>query len=160
MKKFSSVFSLLFLFTLLTQITSCVKDPCGNVVCSNGGHCHDGTCTCPLFYEGTNCTIEWRTKWLGNYSGTLTGGGSSSTESLTIINGSSVDKLSFLGLIGDLTVDVATSGSIGIPSQTIYDSGIAYVFVGSGAISGNHITLTILVTASGSTITFTYDGYK
>lgn len=160
MKNFSAVFSLLFLFTLSTQITSCVKDPCSNVTCSNGGNCHDGKCTCPLFYEGTNCTVEWRTKWLGDYNGTLTGGGQSDPATLTIANGSSVEKLNFLGLIGDLRAEVSTSGSIGIPTQTVYDSGIAYTFVGSGAISGNHITLTILLTAGGSTTSFTYDGYK
>ncbi len=48
-----------FLFSLFLFLISCSKsDPCEGVVCKNGGNCSDGTCVCPLGFEGTLCETE------------------------------------------------------------------------------------------------------
>lgn len=57
---------------LLAQLgTQCrvEEDPCENVDCSNHGNCSDGNCLCDSGYEGSNCGIETRAKFLGTYLG-------------------------------------------------------------------------------------------
>src|SRR5688572_25142988 len=40
---------------LSVMYTSCSKDACESVTCSNGGTCVDGKCICPTGYTGTYC---------------------------------------------------------------------------------------------------------
>lgn len=49
--------------------TSCTHDSCKNLICRNGGTCADEACRCPDGYEGTQCEILSRTKFLGTYDG-------------------------------------------------------------------------------------------
>jgi hypothetical protein len=42
--------------------------PCEDVICLNGGTCHDGDCNCPVGFEGTKCGIRSIDKFIGNYS--------------------------------------------------------------------------------------------
>lgn len=37
------------------SFTSCKKDPCEDVNCSNGGTCNEGTCACPEGFSGPEC---------------------------------------------------------------------------------------------------------
>lgn len=49
--------------------TSCVHDSCKAIICRNGGVCNDEACMCPDGYEGTQCEIKSRDKFIGNYFG-------------------------------------------------------------------------------------------
>lgn len=49
--------------------TSCVHDSCKALMCRNGGTCADEFCRCPTGYEGTQCEIISRNKFLGTYKG-------------------------------------------------------------------------------------------
>lgn len=49
--------------------TSCVHDSCKALMCRNGGTCADEFCRCPVGYEGTQCEIISRAKFLGTYEG-------------------------------------------------------------------------------------------
>jgi EGF-like domain len=50
----------LILSSIILILSSCKKketpDLCVDVNCSNGGTCVNGTCECPEYYTGTNCT--------------------------------------------------------------------------------------------------------
>ena len=57
--------------TLATAVTytSCNHDSCKALMCRNGGTCADEFCRCPHGYEGTQCEIISRNKFLGSYEG-------------------------------------------------------------------------------------------
>ena len=60
---------LLLLFSLVTLfIPSCKTDLCEEVSCINGGSCEEGNCLCESGYEGDECGIEIRAKYVGEYS--------------------------------------------------------------------------------------------
>jgi hypothetical protein len=59
-------------------LTGCNDDPCKIISCANSGTCVDGTCKCPLGYEGIHCETIMRDKfikdggiWNVNEDGTL-----------------------------------------------------------------------------------------
>lgn len=51
-------------------------DKCAAISCAYGGHCDNGKCICPTGYDGTNCEIITREKFLGSWNvkekGTIT----------------------------------------------------------------------------------------
>lgn len=49
--------------------TSCEKDRCLDVKCTNGGACTDGFCTCPTGFEGVLCEEYTAGKFLGSFYG-------------------------------------------------------------------------------------------
>jgi len=57
--------------SLSMVFTSCNTDECKDVVCQNGGLCQDsdGSCECPVGFEGTNCETYSKVKFLGDYKG-------------------------------------------------------------------------------------------
>ncbi len=55
-KNFLLLAILLFGLGMLT--TSCLKDPCADITCKNGGECIDGECDCPPEYTGEFCGEE------------------------------------------------------------------------------------------------------
>lgn len=58
-------------FTVASAVTytSCSHDSCKALMCRNGGTCADEFCRCPHGYEGTQCEIISRNKFLGTYEG-------------------------------------------------------------------------------------------
>lgn len=48
--------------------TSCKKDACKDIICSNGGTCVDGACKCPAGYEGPSCDVKSNAKFIGIFS--------------------------------------------------------------------------------------------
>lgn len=46
--------------------SSCSKDECKDVTCNNGGTCAEGTCSCPVEWQGSKCSDL-------NISGVLSG---------------------------------------------------------------------------------------
>lgn len=81
MKKISTILSTITLVVslfVLVLVSACNKGdikyndttlvrPCDNVICLNGGNCVDGTCYCPVGYEGVKCETRWNQKFVGNY---------------------------------------------------------------------------------------------
>lgn len=60
--------SLLILILLGFIFQSCDRKSCENVVCSGFNQtCVDGNCVCMSGYEGSNCDVETRLKYLGQY---------------------------------------------------------------------------------------------
>lgn len=138
----------------LTVVTlaliSCKKDPCADVSCLNGGTCNDGTCTCAAGYEGTDCSTEQRTKFLGtytvneacasgNYNYTFTSTSSSAGVTRILLN-------NFAAVDGS-TVSATVSGtSLNIAQQNFTVSGQNWGIVGSGQLNGNLLTITYTLT--------------
>ena len=58
----------LLIFLICSVFLQNCKDPCKDVTCVNG-NCLDGTCLCSEGYEGTNCDVETRAKYYGEWSG-------------------------------------------------------------------------------------------
>ncbi len=65
---FISAFLTLAIFTAIAY-TSCKKDKCENVICLNLGACDEGSCVCPIGYEGDRCEILSRDKFIFTYNG-------------------------------------------------------------------------------------------
>jgi hypothetical protein len=62
----SFALSLLLLALSLTY-ASCIQDECKDIVCSNGGVCVLGNCSCLNGYEGPNCTEVWNARFVGQW---------------------------------------------------------------------------------------------
>lgn len=56
---------------LLSLLFAC-GNPCDDLDCGLNGTCNEDTesCICDDFYEGTNCELEVRAKFLGSWTGT------------------------------------------------------------------------------------------
>lgn len=65
--------ALYLLVVILTGILySCKKldsDSCENKICDNGSYCNQGNCVCPLGYEGSDCSVLSKTKFIDEWAG-------------------------------------------------------------------------------------------
>ncbi len=113
MKYFVPLFSLCLTLLLFT---SCETDPCDSLDCGTNGACVEGVCACDTFYEGENCELERREKYIGTWTGDFVcGNGPSAT-----------------GIIFEITPGVEVS-TIRIQSSQIYSN---VQFLGTLLISG------------------------
>ncbi len=72
MKNWKSLLVTVFSFFAITGMVlfnSCVKDPCSELSCRNGGSCSDGYCQCPTGYEGSECEITSASRFVGKWAG-------------------------------------------------------------------------------------------
>ncbi|MCB0761988.1 MAG: hypothetical protein KDC12_10740 [Flavobacteriales bacterium] len=153
------IFSMLFMAAMLAvSFTACKKDPCADVTCDHGT-CNDGTCDCETGYEGDECSTQMRSKFLGTFTGTESCSVSGNFPITWNINtsGTAVNKVIINNLYADGTaVSGTVSGtSITIPVQTATAQGFSFTVDGSGQISGNILTVTYTVSASGASETCT-----
>ena len=138
-------------------IVSCNDDPCKDVKCGDNGTCFDGACECNQGYEGTNCDVEWKTKYLGNYNTAETCVGSTAIGNFsnTITQGADAFTLS-ISNFGDSgafgTATISTAGTVTIASQTITISGNAITVTGDGTYADGK--LTIHYTGTGGGVSF------
>jgi hypothetical protein len=65
---FITILSTLAVFSAVTY-TACKKDKCSNVICFNLGACDNGTCLCPVGYEGDRCQTKSRDKFIKTFNG-------------------------------------------------------------------------------------------
>jgi len=117
-----------------------VEDKCKGVNCFNDGICDNGDCICTNGYEGVDCSVESRTKFLGNW--TLFDGCYSVTSSTTIsLNSQSVQRVNISNLFGPTlggNVYALVDGTtITIPSQTVYDND-GDLWIVEGLTTGNY----------------------
>lgn len=59
-------FALAAATTAALAFTACTSDPCKDIECKNSGTCLDGTCSCPVGYEGKLCDTLSTAKFVGN----------------------------------------------------------------------------------------------
>lgn len=67
MKKIHFLLVTIIAVIAITIFSCKKKDPCEGVVCDAGKVCNNGSCTCPIGYEGTNCDSVSAIKFVGNY---------------------------------------------------------------------------------------------
>lgn len=155
-------------------------DPCADIECLNGGICLDGTCQCPLGFEGKNCEYSWMERYVGEWNITETviqsnlgGGQVGESKSYTVmINPDSGSSTRFIinGLRGDPSYNVPCI--IGRNNQGYTTEPTSFIFVsnypigatgqvlkeGKGEFSGASKVLNgiyILNSAPGQTVHFT-----
>lgn len=141
------------LLTSVVILSSCKKDACASVSCSNGGSCSSGLCICPSGYSGDRCQTAQNTLVAGTYNGQDCNG---STESFVIIANTGSSPYSIytsLSLNGScahtftLAGTVDNQGGIYFPSTTYYDGcGNPIVIAISGSVTGNSLSLNLNVT--------------
>lgn len=109
---------LLYYFTIVLFLGMAACNPCKNVDCGNGT-CDDGDCTCTAGYEkdaAGKCSIEERTKFLGNwvgvlnYSGPFTGSGS---VTLNCTQAATVQQVIINNLFTCNTVSLPITATVG-----------------------------------------------
>lgn len=140
------------IFSLVTYTSCSKKDKCESITCKNGGTCVDGTCKCPLGYEGANCEIASKSKFVGSFTATdnCPAPDSSRTQlqyTVTITPGASATQVYIINL-GDasinpadaLTADLTASNELTIEPRTLpngktYSGTIKYV--SSGRLSAS-----------------------
>ncbi len=179
LKTLSLAAILLVCSTSIIYLNSCKKDACKNVSCKNGGTCTDGTCNCTTGYTGTDCSTTLVSTFAGTYHGSnYENYAGSTTQSVTVAAGSSVNQITLTGLgivsynFGytvaynetaiNAYVDLNTK-AITIPQQL--DASGTVSFSGTGALlANNKITLyynTVNeVTSTGGATYVTFTGTK
>lgn len=144
--------NLIYLFVGALLVIACNTDPCKNVVCGTAGTCNEGICICDTGYEQDSlgmCNIEWSAKFLGanvaaqdtcvgvnigtfNYNMTLA---RKDEKTLTTNN------LAGYGSTNVVDIDVTSSTNLSVNYTDVANR----VFTGTGSISGNVITLDLIV---------------
>lgn len=156
MRKMKSLALFVGLFGMMS-IASCSKDACADVSCGNGT-CDNGTCLCDAGYEGSNCSTEMRTKFLGTYYGTMTVGGITQTSAakITTYNG----NVMRVWLDTDLYMEITGSTSVSIPTQILNDGNDTYGVSGTGSLNSNSLQLAMTWTTQGQNIAVVFQGTK
>jgi len=161
------LFSCLILAALMNfhcNKESIEQDPCANTTCYHGGYCVDGSCDCPDWYEGANCSQEVRNKFVGAYSGTLKAenwAGIIISPAILVFSPSSAG-VQFISIEnGYLKIQLTNaSGNFVVPVQPIPGSNETAT-AGYGYFSGNQVFLTYGLTApDGSVSIYTFTGSK
>jgi len=102
----------------------CIDD-CEDVVCLNGADCCMGICVCTEGYEGSDCSIESRIKFLGNWN-YLNACYAKTNETIISINNQGAEKVNITNILssnlGGIAYAIVDSAKISIPSQTVFDN--------------------------------------
>lgn len=154
MKKRSYLFVVLVL-----AFSSCVDKvvkSCGST-CEVHGFCDvtSGTCDCDMGYEGTNCDVETRARFLGAYSVKQDSSGSIKNYSCIISNGPAsmgAKAITITALNGSsLDCTVSSNNSLNVE---LGNGGGFFKVSGSGLLNGNTITLNCTFDPTGSAATY------
>lgn len=114
--------STIAVFSAVTY-NSCTPDKCKAIVCAYGGVCKDGTCICPAGYEGTQCEVVTRDKYVGTWTvfenGTYT---SNAQYDISIKSGATLTDLNITNFYNHIQSPVAVkinADSVFIPVQIV-----------------------------------------
>lgn len=145
-------------FSAITY-TSCNKDECKDVVCQNGGTCVSGTCTCPTGYEGTNCEILSRDKFVGKYVGTEICTIGTDSYTMELSKNSDNLKITLTNLYNQQFTAICNMTS----KTTFSFSGSqgSATFSGTGELTGtSNLKVTYTITTGVTTNSCTFNGTK
>lgn len=162
MKKLLTAIAALMILTF----TGCSKNPCDDVSCLNNGYCATGKCTCVFPYEGDNCSIGIKEKFLGEqYTGTatVTIGSQSTTESgntKIYTNGWDAVSISLGGFNANITGFQNGFTQIVFPNQTVTNNGTTFTVQGAGWFVGNTLEYTLNMTTTSGPGKYKYKGTK
>ena len=131
--------------------TSCNKDECKDVVCSNGGTCNtaDGSCSCATGYEGTTCGTKVNAKFVGVWAAKENCNGGADVNYQITITADATDPtkvlVSNLGNYGcNVGGTVSFDGTVNSATLTINDNTCNYQMNATGTSNAD------------GTISFTY----
>ncbi len=150
-------FGLAIMAATTFTMTSCDEDPCKDVECGANGACFEGACECNQGYQGTNCDVEWKTKYIGNYNTAETCVGSTDVSNFanSITQGADAFTLT-ISNFGDSgafgTATITEADKVTVASQTITIGGNAITVVGDGTFADGK--LTIRYTGTGTGVSF------
>lgn len=142
--------------TSFLLLSACQEDPCENTVCLNGGSCVDGlgSCECQIGYEGDSCETFTFQLFLGSFEAEYGGCVDTPPGHRVEIEQKNGEETLLIRGLGDyacpggtLVVEAQASGTaLTIAEQAVDCGDILYTFSGSGAVDGNRITLSFVVT--------------
>jgi hypothetical protein len=144
MKQLKNVLAIMVMAFGLMITTNACRDPCKDVNCNNGT-CEEGTCKCETGWEGDNCDVAWRQKFVGNFrvSGSDTDGDQYSNVPVKIEVGAANAQAVIITFNNAQQINgsATSSTNISIPSQTVDGAPV------EGSITGgnNSITMTLKV---------------
>lgn len=142
----------------VVTFTSCTKDDCKDVVCSNGGTCVSGSCSCPTGFEGPTCAVKSRDKFVGTYIGTETC--TIGTDSYTVMV--SVNSSDIAVTVTNIyNQGFSATGNITGPNTfTFSGAGGTTTYTGSGTLATNQLTLVYNISDGGTSNSCTFVGNK
>jgi len=144
---------------------SCNSDKCKTIVCAYGGVCNQGSCICPLGYEGTNCETISNYKFLGNWTVFEKGSSSKAAEYPASIVDSTLTVVKIINFNDYFTVPViayVNNDTLTIPNQELQGKlifGIGYVYSTAtyGTFAAMSIKYEIIDTATNSIDDYGYN---
>lgn len=140
---------LVFLVLLIMQVLmfqSCA-DKCKKIICYNGAFCLDGLCGCTTGFEGDDCSIEVREKFIGTYN--VVDNCSITGNAMYTVNISEVDTSVSRVAIANFNNDFAN------PVSAIITGNYIEIPVQSPDLDGRSVS-GIGLFSGGSTITWNY----
>jgi len=138
--------------------TACTKDDCKDVVCNNGGTCNGGSCTCPTGYEGANCEILSREKFVGTYVGTEICDQGTDNYSVTISSNSNNIMVTVTNIYNQGFTGIGTM--TGANSFSFNGSAGSTTYSGTGTLNGTQLTLTYSISSPAASNSCTFTGNK
>ncbi len=134
----------------LVVVQSCTKNNTNTsacVLCANGGLCIGKVCTCPVGYEGSDCTILSATKFLGSWNVTEKGTNSDTTRYSLVLQSvsGSANKVVIKNLYNYFTQDIRgiiVADTLFIPVQQLGNKivvGIGYISVGTNPLTDGQV---------------------
>ena len=140
----------LLLCLLFGWLAACQEDPCEGVECQNGGTCIEGSCECAQGYSGPNCETANFAQYLGTYDATYGNCFATSPQhQVRVEEGMPGTGEVFLYDLGDYAcpdsefrlVGSFEGTSLTIDSQLVDCGPLVYTVFGSGAYTGNAMTI-------------------
>ncbi|MEO6168238.1 MAG: hypothetical protein ABIO46_09255 [Chitinophagales bacterium] len=137
----------LFLLLCSASLLSSCSDKCKKIICYNGAFCLDGNCGCTTGFEGEDCSLEVREKFIGTYN--VTDYCSVTGNVMYTVNIGEIDTSVTMVAISNFNNDfsnlvkaIITENFIEIPVQSPDADGRAVsgagIFSGGGTITWNY----------------------
>lgn len=144
------LFSALGAMTVFSAVTfsSCNEDKCKAIMCAYNGVCKDGQCLCPTGYEGNQCEIITRDRYLGVWTVTEDGTYSNAAQyPVDIVAGPNISEIRIKNFRNSFLEEVnafVTGDTITIPDQIINNKTVrGFGFIEAEKYDAKHGKLTL-----------------